>query len=67
MNIRELREGQGLSQHALADRSGLSQATVSKIEAGLVCPNALTRRALSQVLGVAADEIEFKKKERAVR
>ncbi len=59
MSIRELREGQGLSQHALAHKAGLSQAAVSKIEAGDVGPNRATRRALAAALGVGEDQVKF--------
>ncbi|MDP9381786.1 MAG: helix-turn-helix transcriptional regulator [Chloroflexota bacterium] len=59
MNIRELRERHNLSQHALAHKAGLSQAAVSKIEAGNVGPNRATRRALAEALGVDEDQVKF--------
>jgi putative transcriptional regulator len=34
IRLRELREAQGLTQQALAERAGVRQATVSQIESG---------------------------------
>lgn len=34
IRLRELREAQGLTQQALAERTGVRQATVSQIESG---------------------------------
>jgi transcriptional regulator with XRE-family HTH domain len=34
LRLRELREDEGLSQQALADRAGVRQATISELESG---------------------------------
>jgi transcriptional regulator with XRE-family HTH domain len=50
--IRTHREQLCLSQRSLARRSGLTQATISKIESGLVAPNWETVRALLLAMGL---------------
>ncbi len=50
--LKELRSRAGLTQVELADRAGLTQSTVSKIELGRGDDDAATLRALAQALGV---------------
>ena len=40
----------GISQRELAERCGLPQSTVGRIEAGLVVPNVLTLAKIAEVL-----------------
>jgi type I restriction enzyme M protein len=49
--IRTARQGRGLSQAALAERVGASQAQISQWETGKVSPGAAALQALQQVLG----------------
>ena len=44
------RKAMGISQRELAQRCGLPQSTVGRIEAGLVVPNVLTLAKLAEVL-----------------
>ena len=44
------RKSSGLSQRELAQRCGLPQSTVGRIEAGLVVPNILTVAKIADVL-----------------
>jgi ribosome-binding protein aMBF1 (putative translation factor) len=48
----ELRKQLGLSQSALAERSGIDQADISRIERGVGNPTWNTVRALTRALGV---------------
>jgi transcriptional regulator with XRE-family HTH domain len=50
--IRTIRVARGLTQEALADRSGFSSTYISKIEKGNRHPNPVTMRAVSSALGV---------------
>ncbi|MDE2811432.1 MAG: helix-turn-helix domain-containing protein [Gemmatimonadota bacterium] len=57
-NLKELRQKQSLNQKDLSDRSGVSQATISRIETGRVrqpSPSAL--KSLSDALGVSIDSL----------
>jgi transcriptional regulator with XRE-family HTH domain len=54
--LKELRIDQGLSQRALADRAGLSQTSVWKIERGGGA-NPATLKKLADVLGVRPTEL----------
>lgn len=47
-----LREGKGLSQKALAEALGVTQATVSRWEAGLIRPRVAVRLKLKDLLGL---------------
>jgi transcriptional regulator with XRE-family HTH domain len=51
LKLRELREAAGLSQAALADRSGVAQRTISSIEQGRNKPSFETVVALANALG----------------
>ena len=44
------RKAMGISQRELAQRCGLPQSTVGRIEAGLVVPTLLTRAKIAEVL-----------------
>lgn len=54
--LRELREGQGLSMRALAQRSGLSANALSMIERGRASPSVSTLTKLATALGVSITE-----------
>lgn len=56
-NLRTLRTAKGLSQQALADRAGITQAAVSQIEAGLHDPRYSTVIRLSMALGVEVEDL----------
>ena len=49
--IRELRVAQGLTQQQLAVQVGVSTATISNAERGLMPASLPTRRALAEALG----------------
>jgi transcriptional regulator with XRE-family HTH domain len=53
VRIKELREEQGLSMRKLAERSGLSQAFISSIEAGQKQPTLDSLLKLSSGLGIS--------------
>ena len=56
-NLRHLRERGGLSIVALAERSGVARATLTKLEAGKGNPTVDTLYALADALGVALGEV----------
>jgi transcriptional regulator with XRE-family HTH domain len=51
-SVRRLRSSQGLSLHALADRSGVSRSMISLIERGETSPTAVVLEKLAAGLGV---------------
>ncbi len=51
-NLRTLRTAKGLSQQELAEKAGITQAAISRIEAGLHDPRYSTVVRLAAVLGV---------------
>ena len=55
------RKAMGISQRELAQRCGLPQSTVGRIEAGLVVPNLLTLAKIAEALQL---EISVRPKER---
>jgi transcriptional regulator with XRE-family HTH domain len=55
--IRRLREDQGLQQDLLAQRAGISSATVSFIERRMVDPRWSTLEKIGRVLDVSMGEI----------
>ena len=57
MWIREHREAFACSQQEFADVSGISRATLSKIEQGHIYPSMQVRRKLAKVLGVGPQEL----------
>ena len=56
-NLRGLREGQGLSQEALADRAGLDRTYVSSCERGERNVTLATLDRLSIALGISPAEL----------
>ena len=52
-NLRSIRTAQGLSQDGLATLTGLTQPTLSKLEAGTRNPRPATIKLLCLVLGVS--------------
>ena len=61
--IRELREGHGWDQYALAEKLGVTQSAVSKREKGLTIPKIPERRKLAELFGLSFDEFEAKWRE----
>ena len=57
--LKELREGQYLSQVDLAKKAGLSESTVNRLEKGLETPRWVTIRKLAAALGVEPGQIEW--------
>jgi transcriptional regulator with XRE-family HTH domain len=55
--LREIRESQYLSQENLAERSGVSRVSISKLEQGQVQARFVTTRKLATALGVDPDEL----------
>ena len=51
-NVARIRKAYGLTQEALAERSGLSQQYISGLENGLRNPTIVTIYELAQALGV---------------
>ncbi len=56
--IRELREAQGLTQLQLADKAGLKQSHVSRLENAEHTPTYLTLEKIAGALGVPVGEID---------
>lgn len=56
-SLRLARELRGWSQRELADRAGLKQAQISRLESGKREPRLSTVRALADALGVDPDRI----------
>ena len=57
-NLKELRQQQSLNQKELSDRSGVSQATISRIETGRVRqPGSSALKSLADALGVSTDAL----------
>lgn len=56
-NLKRIRTDRGLSQHALADRSGVPQPTISNIEIGRRDPHQSTLRKIAE--GLEIDVVEF--------
>lgn len=56
--IREVRTATGLTQNQLAERSGLPQSHISRLEAGQHSPSHATLRKLAQALGVPVNELD---------
>jgi DNA-binding XRE family transcriptional regulator len=55
--IRDHREALACSQQEFADVSGISRATLSKIEQGHIYPSMRVRRKLAKALGVGPQEL----------
>ena len=56
-HLRELRDRASLSQEELAERAGVSRATIADLELGKRKPQPKTRRKLAEALGVAPHEL----------
>ena len=57
-NLKELRQKQSLNQKDLSDRSGVSQATISRIETGRVRqPGSSALKSLADALGISTDSL----------
>ena len=59
--LRQLRDAAFLSQRELADKAGLTVATVNRIETGKSKPLRRTIRKLAKALDCAPGDIEFSK------
>lgn len=55
--LREIREAQGLTQKALAERADVAQATISHLEVGKYTPSVSTLQKVARVLGLPLDEV----------
>ncbi len=55
--LREIREGQGYSLRALADRVGMSYVALFRLESGETDPRLGTLRKLAKALGVTVADI----------
>lgn len=55
--LRELRQKAYLSQENLAKKSGVSEATINRLEQGLQLARYVTVRKLAEALGVVPDEL----------
>jgi DNA-binding XRE family transcriptional regulator len=55
--VREHREAFACSQQEFAEESGISRATLSKIEQGHIYPSLQVRRKLAKALGVGPQEL----------
>lgn len=56
-NIRRIRTERDMSQQELAEKVGVIQAAISRIESGAVNPRYTTLLALAAALGVGLDEL----------
>lgn len=56
MNLKELREKQGLTQMALAVASGVNQSTLSQYEGGIRTPTLGNAKKLAKALNISLDE-----------
>ena len=58
-NLKAIREKALMTQPDLADRTGLTVATISRIEQGHRRPHFTTRRRLARALKVPVEELGF--------
>lgn len=58
-NIRSVRQLEGLSQRELADRSGLSDTTISQYENYRKTPNLITTAKIAKALNVSIDRLYY--------
>jgi DNA-binding XRE family transcriptional regulator len=56
--IRELRKAKKMTQETLADKTGIPQSYISRLENGEHSPTAMTIRKIAEALGVPAKEID---------
>jgi XRE family transcriptional regulator, regulator of sulfur utilization len=57
MKLKKLRTAQGLTQEALAKKSGISRAYLARLEMGRHDPHLSRLRKLAKVLGVKISEL----------
>ncbi len=57
LRLREVRERKWITQDELAERTGLSVPTISRLENGHNAPRIRTVRTLAEALGVDPDEL----------
>jgi len=57
MQLRRLRERNGLTQQALADKAKMSQSFFNRIETGKADPSLSTLRRLAKALGVTVSQL----------
>jgi transcriptional regulator with XRE-family HTH domain len=57
MGIRELRQRKLLSQRELAEKAGVSETTIVKLETGATRPQPRTLRKIAEALGIGAEEM----------
>ena len=55
--VRQLRESQGWSQEALAERADLNRSYIGELERGQAIPSLLTLKKLSIALGVSLSNL----------
>jgi transcriptional regulator with XRE-family HTH domain len=55
--LAHLRESSGLSQSQLAEKTGISQPSLSRIERGAGMPDALALRRMADALGVSVNDV----------
>jgi transcriptional regulator with XRE-family HTH domain len=63
MELSELRRKKLLTQQELADRLGVSRGAIAKWEAGQAVPYFKHQRAMAEIFGVEAEQIEYKGKQ----
>lgn len=54
-NLRKIREARGITATALADAVGIAPPQISKYEAGVTVPNAVTAVAIADKLGTTVE------------
>lgn len=57
MGIRELRQRKLLSQRELAQKAGVSETTIVKLEMGATKPQPRTLRKIAEALGIGAEDM----------
>ena len=57
MGIRELRQRKLLSQRELAQKAGVSETTIVKLEMGATKPQPRTLRKIAEALGISAEDM----------
>jgi transcriptional regulator with XRE-family HTH domain len=57
VGIRELRQRKLLSQRELAEKAGVSETTIVKLELGVTKPQPRTLRKIAEALGLSAEEM----------
>ncbi|MBI4564588.1 MAG: helix-turn-helix transcriptional regulator [Planctomycetes bacterium] len=61
--IRVLREKKGMTQEDLAERAGLTQSHVSRLEDGKHSPSNVTLRKIAKALRVSVHKIDYEEHE----